>query len=122
MRVNKPWGYEIRWAINDKYLGKILHINAGHRLSKQYHEHKDETIYVLDGSLLLEIGPHHEVAKLEDPLIEVVMQGSNRRIMPGIIHRYCADEGDVTLIEVSTPEIDDVVRLEDDYDRDTGSN
>ena len=122
MKVDKPWGYEIRWAINDKYLGKILHINAGHRLSKQYHKHKDETIYVLDGSLLFEIGPHHEVQQVENPLREVLQKGSNRRIMPGIIHRYCADIGDVTLIEVSTPEIDDVVRLEDDYNRDTGSN
>ena len=122
MKVNKPWGYEIRWAINDKYLGKILHINAGHRLSKQYHKYKDETIYVLNGSLLLEIGPHHEVAKVEDPLKEVLREGSNRRIRPGIIHRYCADVGDVTLIEVSTPEIDDVVRLEDDYDRSAGNN
>lgn len=117
MRVEKPWGYEIRWAVNDKYLGKILHINAGHRLSRQYHKEKDETIYVLEGSLLLEIGPHHEEEGYESSLKEVLRKGDSQRIIPGIIHRYCADVADVTLIEVSTPEIDDVVRLHDDYNR-----
>ena len=68
MKVEKPWGHEIRWAISDKYLGKILHINAGHRLSKQYHREKDETIYVLKGSLLLEMGPHHEYTDTETGL------------------------------------------------------
>ena len=55
-RVDKPWGHEVRWAINDKYLGKILHINRGQKLSRQYHEVKDETIYVLQGLLILELG------------------------------------------------------------------
>jgi mannose-6-phosphate isomerase len=117
MKVDKPWGYENRWAITDKYLGKILHINAGHRLSLQYHEVKDETIYVLEGSLLLEIGPHHEYADIETGIKMILSKGQSQHIRPGLIHRYSADKGDVTLIEVSTAEIDDVVRLQDDYKR-----
>ncbi len=102
MKVEKPWGYEIRWAINDKYLGKILYINKGHRLSKQYHEIKDETVYVL--------GPKD---------IELhIPTGHALRIKPKEIHRFCAGLGsDVELVEVSTPEIEDIIRIEDDYDR-----
>jgi len=118
MRVEKPWGYEDRWAITDKYLGKILHINAGHRLSLQYHEQKDETIYVLEGSLLLELGPCHDMYTEAETSIKMVLkEGDSQHIKPGLIHRYCADKEDVTLIEVSTAEIDDVVRLQDDYNR-----
>ena len=117
MRVEKPWGYEDRWAITDRYLGKILHINAGHRLSLQYHEEKDETIYVLKGSLLLEMGPHHQYIDTETGIRIVLKEGESQRIRPGLIHRYCADKEDVTLIEVSTAEIEDVVRLQDDYNR-----
>lgn len=116
MKVDKPWGHEIRWAINEKYLGKLLFIKNGNRLSKQYHEVKDETIYVLEGQLLLEIGPHMSVPEQES-VQEIVKEGESRRIHPGIIHRFCAEAGDVVLIEVSTPEIDDVVRLQDDYHR-----
>lgn len=108
MRVDKPWGYEIRWAINDKYLGKTLHINAGERLSLQYHEQKDETIYVLDGTAIVQL----------DGRTHILSQGESLRIQPGQIHRFCAPkETYVKLIEVSTPEIDDVVRVEDDYGR-----
>ena len=117
MRTDKPWGHEVRWAVNDKYLGKLLCINKGHRLSLQYHKEKDETIYVLKGSLLLEMGPHHEYTDTETGIRLVLKEGESQRIRPGLIHRYWADKGDVVLIEVSTPEIDDVVRLEDDYDR-----
>ena len=116
MKVEKPWGYEIRWAVNEKYLGKLLFIKDGNRLSRQYHEIKDETIYVLEGSLMLEIGPHMSVREQES-IKEVVNEGESRRIHPGMIHRFCAEAGDVVLIEVSTPEIDDVVRLSDDYGR-----
>jgi mannose-6-phosphate isomerase-like protein (cupin superfamily) len=107
--IEKPWGFENRWAINEKYLGKILHINRGHRLSLQYHKIKDETIYVLSGVLSLHL--EHSVATLAE--------GESYRIRPGVVHRFEAPEGgtDVVLIEVSTPEIDDVVRLEDDYRR-----
>jgi len=111
VKVEKPWGHEIRWAINEKYLGKILHINKGHRLSKQYHEVKDETIYVLSGKLQIILGPKD---------IEIqIPEGHAYRIKPKEIHRFCAPYSDVELIEVSTPEIDDVVRLEDDYQRET---
>ncbi len=111
MKVEKPWGHEIRWAVNEKYIGKILHIKEGHRLSKQYHKVKDETVYVLEGKLYAFMGPKD---------IEIqIPEGHAYRIKPGEIHRFCAVIGDVTLVEVSTPEIEDVVRLEDDYSRDT---
>ena len=108
MIVEKPWGHEIRWAINDKYLGKILHIDAGGRLSLQYHEQKDETIYVLDGTAIVQL----------DGKTHTLSQGESLRIQPGQVHRFCApQETYVKLVEVSTPEIDDVVRVEDDYGR-----
>mgnify|MGYP001478349129 CR=1 FL=1 len=108
MKVEKPWGHEIRWAITDKYLGKILHINRGRRLSKQYHEVKDETIYVLTGVLILEI----------DDTQVFLKEGESHRIRAGQVHRFCAPiDCSVRLIEVSTGEIEDVVRLEDDYGR-----
>tara|TARA_Y100001963_G_C6511028_1_gene322132 strand:- start:112 stop:450 length:339 start_codon:yes stop_codon:yes gene_type:complete len=111
MKVDKPWGHEIRWAVNDKYLGKILHIKEGHRLSKQYHEMKDETIHVLKGVLLLELGNEQIETK-------VLGEGESYRILPNTVHRFRAPTySHVELIEVSTPEIDDVVRVEDDYGR-----
>ena len=114
MKVDKPWGYEIRWALNEKYIGKILRIEPGQKLSRQYHQQKDETIYVLEGKLVLELGS----AKTEKDLIRVIMHpGTSRRIMPGTIHRFAAPSEGCTLVEVSTPEIDDVVRLEDMYGR-----
>ena len=117
-KVEKPWGHEIRWAVNEKYLGKILHINKGHRLSRQYHEVKDETIYVLEGKLVLEFGPHFSALDTIDGTIRTVLHtGESHRVTPGMVHRFCAESTDVVLIEVSTPEIDDVVRLEDDYSR-----
>ena len=118
-KVDKPWGHEVRWAINKKYLGKILHINSGQSLSRQYHEVKDETIYVLQGLLILELGM--DEAKNNQPeQIKVLETGESYRIKPGVIHRFVApNEGYVRLIEVSTPEIDDVVRLHDNYGRDT---
>ena len=107
--IEKPWGFENRWAINEKYLGKILHINRGHRLSLQYHKVKDETIYVLSGVLSLHLGAY----------VVTLMEGESYHIRPGVVHRFEAPEDgtDVVLIEVSTPEIDDIVRLEDDYKR-----
>ena len=111
MIVNKPWGHEIRWAITDKYLGKILKIDPGQKLSRQFHEKKDETIYVLEGVLVLELG------KEEDQVRIIMKPGASRRIVPGTIHRFCAPSDGCTLIEVSTPEIDDVIRLQDDYGR-----
>ena len=112
--VPKPWGHEIRFAITDKYLGKILYIAKGHKLSRQYHSQKDETIFILEGMLLLELG-----APGTKDFNVVKLHYENRyRIKPGLVHRFCAphDHG-VTLVEVSTPELDDVIRLEDDYGR-----
>jgi len=117
VKVDKPWGHEVRWAINNKYLGKILHIDRGQKLSRQYHEIKDETIYVLQGLLILELGMD-ESKNGQAEKIKVLETGESYRIKPGTIHRFVAPtEGFVRLIEVSTPEIDDVVRLVDDYGR-----
>ena len=114
-KVDKPWGHEIRWAINDKYLGKILHINRGKRLSTQYHKVKDETVYVLRGVLIAHIGLK---SNNQPESTMVLKEGESLRIEPNTIHRFCAPaDGFVEVVEVSTPEIDDVVRLQDDFDR-----
>ena len=110
-RVDKPWGYELRWAITDRYLGKLIHIDGGHSLSLQYHVQKDETIYVAAGVLDL---------VLEDSDGELqthrLTPGMSAHVKPGRRHRFVAVE-DTDLFEVSSPEIDDVVRLEDAYGR-----
>ena len=111
--VKKPWGHEEIWAETDKYLGKILYINAGKRLSLQYHERKVETIRVLQGKLLLVIQEGRDGPLYNKTLAE----GETYHVTQGTIHRFCAGEEDVSIVEVSTPEIDDVVRLEDDYAR-----
>jgi len=109
--VTKPWGHEEIWAHTDKYVGKILHINPGHRLSEQYHRVKDETIYVLEGVLQLSLD--------EDDTLVTLHPGQSFHIYPGRVHRFCASKHGigVRLLEVSTPELDDVVRLSDDYNR-----
>lgn len=113
--VNKPWGHEIRFAITDKYIGKILYIAKGKRLSRQYHAQKDETIFVLEGSLILELGEPNEDGTSNGTILNY---GDRYRIKPGTIHRFVApDNKSVTLVEVSTPELNDVIRLEDDYGR-----
>ena len=106
-RVEKPWGYEEIWAHTDKYVGKRLHIKKGSRLSLQYHEVKEETIYVLEGTLIL--FTDKDRINLEP--------GSVHHIPPGSMHRFTAGRSDVTLIEVSTPELDDIIRVEDDHGR-----
>ena len=111
MKVDKPWGHEIRWALNEKYIGKILRIEPGQKLSRQYHQQKDETFYVLEGKLVLELGSGKDIVRV------VMHPGTSRRIKPGTVHRFAAPSDGCTLIEVSTPEIDDVVRLEDMYGR-----
>lgn len=112
-RVDKPWGHEIIWADTDLYVGKILHIDQGHALSLQYHEVKDETIYVLSGEMTLVVGPS------EDQVEELRMRtGDAVRIRPGTVHRMVAVE-DCDLLEASTPHLQDVVRLEDRYGRDS---
>jgi mannose-6-phosphate isomerase len=110
-RVDKPWGYELRWAITDRYLGKLIHVDAGHSLSLQYHVQKDEAIFVLDGELDLVLEDDAGVVNTHR-----LSTGMSARVRPGRRHRFCAVT-DVDICEVSSPEIDDVVRLEDDYGR-----
>ena len=112
--IEKPWGYEEIWAQTARYAGKILFIKKGHRLSRQYHNVKEETIMVLDGALICEEGPHEEGG---DIITHIMLPGEVFHVSPGTIHRFCAEKGDVRLVEVSTAEIQDVVRLEDDYRR-----
>jgi mannose-6-phosphate isomerase len=113
-RVPKPWGYELIFAKTDRYVGKILHINRGESLSLQYHEIKEETLYVVAGELKLTIEVDGDRREL--PL----RAGEAFHIAPRMIHRMEAIE-DTDVAEVSTPELDDVVRLEDRYGR-TGTN
>ncbi len=108
--VEKPWGWETIWAETDKYVGKILHIEAGKRLSLQYHEKKDETIYVLSGRLELET--RDEGRRVFRSLVE----GERFHITPLMQHRMLAITT-CEVLEVSTPELDDVIRMEDDYNR-----
>lgn len=113
-RVDKPWGYELVWAECDHYVGKILQIDAGEALSLQYHEVKEETLYLLTGRLRFFAGP------LGGPLDEIELQEGDRfHVEPGTVHRMEAIT-DVTMLEASTPHLDDVVRLEDRYGRVTG--
>lgn len=110
-RVPKPWGHELIWAHTDRYVGKILVIEAGKRLSLQRHEIKDESIYVLSGRLRLYLEDEGGAVQVEE-----LGPGDHRRVATGRIHRYEAIER-VELLEVSTPELEDVIRLEDDYGR-----
>ena len=109
-RVLKPWGYEIIWAHTDRYVGKVLHINAGHALSVQYHNHKDETVYLLKGEMKYWVKLGNE---LEDVRLR---EGDAFRITPGTVH-YMEAITDCDILEASTPELDDVVRLQDRYGR-----
>jgi mannose-6-phosphate isomerase len=109
-RVEKPWGYELIWAETPRYVGKILHIAEGKRLSRQYHVKKEETFLVQTGVMILEIGPAEAIETL------VLEAGQSFHCTPGTIHRMVA-KTDVDVLEVSTPELDDVVRLEDAYGR-----
>jgi mannose-6-phosphate isomerase len=111
LRVDKPWGHELIWAHTDRYVGKVLHVKQGHLLSLQYHERKDETLHLIRGRMKFLVGtdPDH----LEEELVD---EGWSYRLTPGTIHRMEAVT-DVDILEVSTPELDDVVRLEDRYGR-----
>jgi mannose-6-phosphate isomerase len=109
--VDKPWGGELWFAHTDRYAGKLLHVKAGERLSVQYHATKDETSYLLSGRIVLRRGPS------PDSLVETELEpGGVWRNEPGSVHSVEALE-DSTIVEVSTPELDDVVRLRDDYGR-----
>ena len=109
-RVDKPWGYELHWAKTDRYVGKLIHVDAGHALSLQYHNKKDETIFLWAGRLLFEIQEQGKLVKREMKL------GESVHVTPGTVHRMTAID-DCDIFEVSTPELDDVVRLEDRYGR-----
>jgi mannose-6-phosphate isomerase-like protein (cupin superfamily) len=110
-RIEKPWGYELWWAQSDHYLGKLLHVDAGHRLSMQVHRQKDETSYLLSGRLRLSEGP-----SVGDLWQGEIGPGHAWRVEPGTVHTIEAIEDSVVL-EVSTPHPEDVVRLEDQYGR-----
>jgi mannose-6-phosphate isomerase-like protein (cupin superfamily) len=109
-RVPKPWGHELIFAENERYAGKILQLEGGHCLSLQYHERKDETLYVLRGEVHLSVQVDGEMKEM------TLTSGEAYRIRPGVRHRMRADSPCV-LVEVSSPELDDVVRLEDAYGR-----
>lgn len=112
IKVDKPWGYELIWAKTDQYVGKILHINKGHQLSLQYHQQKEETIYIQSGQMkfLFEETPGA-------PLVEKILNpGDVHHVPPNRQHRMIALE-DCDVFEVSTPQLHDVVRLSDSYGR-----
>ena len=124
-KIKKPWGYELIWAKSsdqDGYVAKLLHINAGHRLSFQFHERKEETIYVKKGCLYVEtrgfVNPHSDprIFQHEKKILKL-LPGECLHIKPLFTHRFAANEQHVELIEVSTKHLEDVVRLEDDYGR-----
>jgi mannose-6-phosphate isomerase len=110
-RVEKPWGHELRWAVTDRYLGKLIHVNKGHQLSLQYHVQKDESIFIASGLLDLVLEDDNG-----DLSVHRMTPGMSARVRAGRRHRFIAVE-DTDLFEVSSPEIDDVVRLEDSYGR-----
>jgi mannose-6-phosphate isomerase len=111
-KVEKPWGYELIWALTDIYCGKVLFVKAGHSLSLQFHKQKDESWLVQSGRAKLELGEVGESVLKE----EVIAPGAAFHYTPGTVHRVTAIE-DTTILEVSTPQLDDVVRLEDAYGR-----
>jgi mannose-6-phosphate isomerase-like protein (cupin superfamily) len=110
--VPKPWGHETIWAHSERYVGKILHINAGQELSVQYHNRKDETVYLLSGQIVYRV-QRDGVDALDDVQLKL---GESFRITPGTIHQMVALT-DCDVLEVSTPEVDDIVRLSDKYGR-----
>ena len=105
-RVDKPWGYELWWAVTDNYVGKLIHVNQGHSLSLQYHVRKHESMFVLSGTAELTL----------DGEVRSFGPGEAVIIPPPTQHRLTAVT-DLDVVEVSTPELDDVVRLEDSYGR-----
>jgi mannose-6-phosphate isomerase len=109
-KVEKPWGHELIWARTDRYVGKILHVKQGHVLSLQYHNRKDETMHVLSGELILRIGTRQ---KLDERRFKA---GESVHIVPGTVHQIEAVV-DTDVLEASTPELDDLVRLNDRYGR-----
>ena len=114
-RADKPWGHELIYAVTERYVGKVLFVKAGHSLSLQFHNVKDESWYVQGGRAELEIGSPGDPVRSS----EIVGPGAAFRLPPGSVHRVTALE-DTQILEVSTPELDDIVRLEDRYGRSGG--
>jgi quercetin dioxygenase-like cupin family protein len=112
VRIEKPWGYELHWARTERYVGKVIHVNRGHALSLQYHNQKDETIFLWSGHLLFEMEVDGALVKRE------MHPGEAVHITPKTVHRMTALE-DSDILEASTAELHDVVRLEDRYGRET---
>jgi quercetin dioxygenase-like cupin family protein len=110
-QVEKPWGYEIHWAITDQYVGKILHIEAGQLLSLQYHDRKDESIYVLRGRMIFRY--RNAAGALVD---REMIAGEAQHVPTGLVHQFEALEH-TDVLEASTAHLDDVVRLQDRYGR-----
>jgi mannose-6-phosphate isomerase-like protein (cupin superfamily) len=110
-RVDKPWGHELIWVLTDRYCGKVIVIETGRRLSLQYHERKDESVYVISGRLRLHLEDEAGMMTVRE-----LGPGDSARVPVGRRHRFEAAER-VELIEVSTPELDDVIRVEDDFGR-----
>ena len=110
-KIEKPWGYELIFAHTDRYVGKILHINPGEALSLQYHRIKDETLHLLDGEYELEVEEEGEMVRHQ------MKPGDTYHIATGTKHRMTTGSNSCDILEVSTPELDDVVRLEDRYGR-----
>lgn len=110
-RVDKPWGYELIIAVTDRYVGKVLHIDAGQALSLQYHERKDETFFVHSGEIDLTVEENGELR------VRKLRVGESYHVVPPTRHRMVAGPEGCELFEVSTPELADVVRLEDRYGR-----
>ena len=108
--VTKPWGHELIWANSERYVGKILHIKAGHALSVQYHNRKDETIHLMRGTMIYRVHDGGELREVE------LREGQSFRNTPGTIHQMEAVT-DCDVLEASTPDLDDVVRLSDRYGR-----
>jgi mannose-6-phosphate isomerase len=109
-KIEKPWGYELHWAKTERYVGKIIHVNKGHALSLQYHNIKDETIFLWSGKLLFE-------TEIDGKLVgQELKPGEAVHVTPKTVHRMTAVE-DCDILEASTPELQDVVRLEDRYGR-----
>lgn len=109
-KIDKPWGYELLWAETEHYVGKILHINRGEKLSLQYHRIKDETIMVINGEMRFEVEEQNRMVVL------ILKPYEPYHIKPMTRHRMEAIT-DCDVFEVSTPHLDDVVRLEDKYGR-----
>ena len=109
-RVDKPWGHELHWAHTDRYVGKLIHINKGHALSLQYHNRKDETMHVLSGELILRTRPG-------DTLVERPFRAGESVHIPATLVHQIEAVVDTDVLEASTPELDDLVRLQDRYGR-----